>query len=73
MKEEIIFRTEDHPEANGRKAQVGDTAYVARFPLEDGRELVVHFGKRGFDALGQMILDTLAGTPSYSDGSTNQG
>jgi hypothetical protein len=73
MKEEVVFRTEDHPEANGRKPQRGESAYTLRFPLDDGRELVVHFGQRGFDTLGQMVIDTLADTPSYSDGSTNQG
>lgn len=73
MKEEVIFRTEDHPEANGRRPQPGQSFYTLRFPLEDGRELVVHIGQRGFDTLGQMVIDSLADTPSYSDGSTNEG
>lgn len=73
MKEEIHFRTEDHPMANGRKPQIGDKCYTMRFPIEDGRELVVETGQGGFDSLSQMMLDMLAGTPSYSDGSTNEG
>lgn len=71
MKEEITFRTEDHPEANGRKPVAGDKGYTMRFPLEDGRELVVETGQKGFDNLSQIMLDMLANTPSYNDGSTN--
>lgn len=71
LKREVLMRTIDHPEANGRKPISGDVAFDLRFPLEDNRELVVAMGELGFDRVSQIILDNLAGTPSYSDGSTN--
>lgn len=68
----VEFKTTDHPEANGAKAQFGDVAYSMRFPLEDGRILIVHYGQKGFENLTQMFLDMLAGTPSYTDGSIEE-
>jgi hypothetical protein len=73
MKTEIHFRSPCHPQANGRTPQPGDVSYTFRFPTEDERELVVEVGEKGFDAVSQMVLDMLAGTPSYDDGSTNAG
>lgn len=71
MKEEVRFGTEDHPQANGRTPAASDVAYTLRFPLEDGRELVVEFGQLGFDVLTNHLIDMLANAPSHSDGSTN--
>lgn len=73
MKTEVHFRTIDHPEANGRKAKIGDQAYQLRFPLEDGRELVLSYGEPGFQTLTQLLMDMLANAPCHSDGSTNAG
>lgn len=71
MKEELIIRTNCHPEANGRKARIGDVGYELRFPMEDGRELVVKFGTAGYEVLSQLLLDMMTEAPSYTDGSTN--
>ncbi len=71
MKEELHLRTEDHPEANGRKPRVGEQAYGLRFPLEDGRELVLSVGQSGFDTLTNLLFDMLSEAPSHNDGSTN--
>jgi hypothetical protein len=73
LKKELELLTEDHPKANGRAAQRGDVEYAIRFPLEDGRELIVRMGRHGFDAVTQLLMDMLAGAPSYNDGTTNMG
>lgn len=71
-KAELVFITEDHPEAHGREPQHGESAYVLRFPLQDGgTELVVMVGERGFQNLTQLLFDMLSNAPSHSDGSTN--
>ena len=70
-KPELKFRTEDHPEANGREPKDGERGYTLRFPLEDGRELVVEIGQRGFDVTTNLLMDLLSGAPSYTDGTTN--
>lgn len=72
MKEELHFRTLDHPEANGRKPLVGETQYPLRFPLEDGRELVLNIGEKGFQILTNLLIDMLSNAASYNDGSTNE-
>ena len=63
------YRTEDHPQANGRKPQVGDTEYVIRFTLECGEVLCIKLGKEAWECHTQMVMDMLTETPSYSDGS----
>lgn len=73
MKEELILKCEDDPESHGKKAKSGDVRYEMRFPLEDGRELVVLMGQKGWDHVTQHTLDMLAETPSYGDGTTNMG
>lgn len=65
----VEFRTKDHPEANGRTPQSGDQENRLVFPLEDGRFLSVRMGREGFERVSQFILDILADTPSYGDGS----
>lgn len=65
---EISYYTYDHPEAGGRQAQPGETGYKLRFTLVDGRILAVHIGPKGYEALSQMLLDMMAGTPPYNDG-----
>lgn len=60
-KPEIHFRTKDHPQANGREALLGERAFPLHFPLEDGSELVVHMGQKGFDSITQLLFDMLSG------------
>lgn len=72
MKPEIILITQDHPEAVGRKVRVGETGYILRFPLNDGRELVLKCGEQGIQTLSNLMIDIFSGSASYSDGSTNE-
>ena len=52
------LKTIDHPEANGRKAQIGDVAWNISMPLESGEILVIHMGKKCRDNLfGMLIAD----------------
>lgn len=55
----ISYRTKDHPEANGRTAQIGDEAFTYAFPLEDGSTLYVETGRDGMLALRQVVLDQM--------------
>jgi hypothetical protein len=71
VKRELVLKTEDCPEANGRKPLVGETEYTLRLPLDDGRELVVRVGEKTFQKVADFITDMLAGTPNYNDGTTN--
>lgn len=71
MKAELILRTEDHPEANGRQPQRGEQIYEARFPLEDGRELVLQMGKKGFEQTTDLLMDLITNAPPHHDGTTN--
>ena len=52
----IEYRTKDHPQANGRKAQPGEQQWIIRFPIEDGTELVVRMGKQGRDTFYGMLI-----------------
>lgn len=69
---DILFKTRDHPEANGRKPQNGETEYIMKFMLEDGRILGVRMGQAGFEIQSQLLLDMLSERPSYSDGSMDK-
>jgi hypothetical protein len=71
MKPEIHLATVDSPLANGRKPVSGDVEYPMRFPLDDGRELVLSIGEAGFNTLTDLLMDMLSARPSHSDGSTN--
>ena len=53
---ELHYRTIEHPEANGRQAQAGDSAWDFRCILEDGTILHLHMGKQGHDAFRGFIL-----------------
>ena len=55
--------TEDHPEANGRKAQAGEPQYVLIFPLEDGTNAAIRMGQKGFDAMTDNLMDMLSHAP----------
>lgn len=65
----LVFKTKDHPAAGGRKPFVGEKAYTQSFTLDDGRVLQIEMGQEGFDTTSQLLLDMLAKTPSYDDGS----
>ena len=55
------YRTKDHPEANGRRAQVGEHGYKLLFPLEDGNDLILECGEetltRFSDMIGSLLID----------------
>lgn len=53
---ELVFRTHDHPEANGRQPQPGESAWTFHFGLEDGRALALHGGRM----TRQLFRDMLA-------------
>jgi hypothetical protein len=44
---DYVFRTESHPEANGRQPEPTDKMWAIRFPLEDGKVLEVQVGWAG--------------------------
>lgn len=51
-----VFKTTDHPAANGRNPQSGEVRYVFTFPLENRDDyLEVHTGQKGRDALLRML------------------
>lgn len=58
-KGEVVYRTKDHPEANGRKAQIGEQQWVLTFPIDDGRTLRVLVGKAGHAALRGMLIQEM--------------
>lgn len=57
---ERVFKTKDHPEANGRKPEKGDVQYDLRFPLEDGTKLHVLMGREGIKRVQTVVLEELA-------------
>jgi len=61
----VLFRTQDHPEANGRLPEAGEHAYTFHFNLEDGRRVKLEIGEKGFQSLSQVIMDMLTDAPSY--------
>ena len=65
--EELSFKTYDHPEANGRKAQFGEQECTLTFPLDDKRTLTLRIGKLGFEALTENLMKMLADAPSCDD------
>jgi hypothetical protein len=66
------IKTKDHPEANGRKPIPGDTAYTFTFIDEHGTKVNIHMGEEGWKLHSQHVLDMLAETPSYDDGSLDK-
>ena len=55
-----LFRTADHPQANGRREKAGELAYILQFRLEDNAQLTVKLGKQGIANLRESLdsLDT---------------
>lgn len=56
----LVYRTKDHPAANGRQPVVGEQAWTLTFPLEDGTPLTVLVGKTGWAALLNMAHQEVA-------------
>ncbi len=65
--EDLVFKTYDHPEANGRKAKFGEEEHTLTFPLDDKRTLTLRIGHLGFDALTDNLMKMLTDAPSHSD------
>lgn len=65
----IEIRTLDHPEANGRKPQPGETEYAFTFRAENNEIVILRMGSQAWEIHSQHVLDMLAETPSYNDGS----
>jgi hypothetical protein len=53
---DVVFRTGDHPAANGREPQVGEVGWTFAFKLEDGAVLHVLAGEEGRRTLASMIF-----------------
>lgn len=53
---DLVLRTKGHPEANGHRPSNGEHAWSLRFPLEDGRTLVVEVGAADFENFERVIL-----------------
>jgi len=64
------FRTNCHPERNGRKPVYGEAEYTATFPLEDGSFLRVCMGEPGFQNHTNLMMLMLTNSPSQDDKST---
>jgi len=60
----LEYKTKDHPEANGRKAVVGEQQWCFTFFLEDGTVLKVLAGRTCHDSFKAMLeqeeIDDLA-------------
>lgn len=52
---DLVFRTNDDPEAHGRKPEPGDTRYEIWFDTEKGNRVTVQFGPAGLASFKQMI------------------
>jgi hypothetical protein len=67
----MTLKTKDCPDANGRTPQLGDVKYTLALPLENGETLFLELGSKGYEQMGQQLLDMMTNTPSYSDGSVD--
>ena len=50
------FRTQCHPEANGRNPQEDEYKWDFKFTLEDGSILLIELGKEAHDAFRGFVL-----------------
>src|SRR5947209_20616996 len=53
---QVQVRSNDHPEANGRHPKAGEQQWIFTVPLETQVRLVLRMGRKGRDALREMIL-----------------
>ncbi len=72
MPEILTLLTMDHPEAFGRTGKKGECQYILQFSLEDGRVLVLKLGQVAYEHMTQFLLDAMANTPDYNDGSLDR-
>lgn len=63
------FKTPDHPEASGRKAQPGEAEYPMTFTSDMDERIVIRMGRKGFETVTNLLIDMLANMPSHDDGS----
>lgn len=66
------FKTPDHPEANGRKAVIGETEYPVTFTSDKDEQIIIRMGQRGFDIFTSLMIDMLANMPNHDDGSLDK-
>lgn len=59
------IKTQDHPEANGRKPRPGETEYNFTFTTENGERVTVKMGEEGWRHHSQHVLDMLTEAPSH--------
>lgn len=52
---EIVYRTEDCPDANGRTPTVGDLRWKFQFPLDNGDTLILFMGSTAHLAMIEML------------------
>lgn len=53
---DIIYRTHDHPEANGRKPRKGDSSWSFQWILENGRILRICMGRESRNAFREFLF-----------------
>ena len=56
QKPDQTFRTQCHPEANGRNPQEGEYKWDFKFTLEDGSTLMIELGKEAHDDFRGFVL-----------------
>jgi len=55
MANDIILRTDDHPEANGRQPRNGEVEYRLNFKLETGENLIIQMGQSSRDDILTLL------------------
>ena len=61
-----LFKTNDHPAANGRQPIAGEQSFVAYFPTEEEGRVTVIMGRRGFVNHMAAVLALLSDDPELS-------
>ncbi len=57
---DIVFRSDCHPQANGRQPVSGDVGEEVFLTLESGQKLRLFMGKKGFANFASVILERMA-------------
>lgn len=55
--DDIVFLTDDHPEANGRTPKSGEQQYCVFVTLQDGSRLTIKMGKPTYCGLRDHMLN----------------
>ena len=66
------IKTYDHPEANGRKPQPGESEWNFSFRSETGETVTVKMGPSAWENHSQHVLDMLTEAPGYNEGTLGQ-